>query len=91
MLCLVTVCSEFEALGKSSLITEGFTIVEMIRKNSKRKNIISFNEAVYTSEVRDFFLSIFICNYSLESRMAFITGVRERSILFTKPSIWVFK
>jgi hypothetical protein len=52
--------SELEALGSNTFTTDGLTIVEIIRKNNNKKNMMSFSEAVYTSaeERRD--LDIFI-------------------------------
>ncbi|SBV96879.1 hypothetical protein KL86DYS1_11764 [uncultured Dysgonomonas sp.] len=43
---MVTTCSEVAAFGKRTLIAAGVTIVDIIRKNNNRKNIISFNEEV---------------------------------------------
>jgi hypothetical protein len=50
-----TVCSP-SAFGKISFITEGFTIVEIIRKNNKSINMMSFSDEVLTSELIRLFL-----------------------------------
>ena len=47
-------------MGSSTFNAIGVTIVEMIRKNSSRKNMMSLSEAVYTSAIPVLRLSIFI-------------------------------
>ena len=49
--CFIT-CLLLLALGSKSLITLGLTIVDTIRKNSIRKNMMSFIELVSTWEDR---------------------------------------
>jgi hypothetical protein len=46
--------------GRATFIAAGVTKVDMMRKKSNKKNIISFKEAVYTSADRVFLRSIFI-------------------------------
>jgi hypothetical protein len=57
--CLFNSCAAFEE-GNISLITLGLLKVETIRKNKRRKNIMSFSEEVLTSGLKCLFLLIFM-------------------------------
>lgn len=57
---LVITFSAVLECGSITFSATGVTIVEIIRKNSSRKNMMSFNDAVYTSASLVFLRSIFI-------------------------------
>jgi hypothetical protein len=56
--CLFSVCEACD-LGNNTLITFGLPSVDTIRKNNKRKNMISFSEEVLTSGLK----GLLRCNF----------------------------
>jgi len=60
--CLFSVWEDFE-FGSKSLITLGLARDDTIRKNSRRKNIISFRDDVATSGLKCFVLLIIISQH----------------------------
>ena len=60
IILVVMVSLNMRTMQFCATVAIGVTIVEIIRKNSSRKNMMSFNDAVYTSASLVFLRSIFI-------------------------------